>query len=189
VSTSSTRPCIAGVGSWWLYPGAQNRPEPDRREGGSTLRGDIREGLETQQNEALASLMRGDIRAIGLVDDNLARIDKARQAFPDDVKLLVLAGYAAKNAYVSAKGFVSPAKRKGYLLRARTAFEGALKIDPKDAGAVNGMGTVLFYEQRFDEAIRYHEQAISLQRGDYPAAVHDLNLVRQVKSGKVPFDP
>ena len=59
-------------------------------------------------------------------------------------------------------------------------FEAALKADPKDPGAVNGMGNVLFYERKFDEAIRYHEQAIKLTGGSYPAAENDLNLVKGV---------
>lgn len=52
---------------------------------------------------------------------------------------------------------------------------------------MNGKGNVLFYERNFDEAIRHQERAIQLAGGSYPAAEHDLNLVRRVKSGAVPF--
>jgi protein involved in polysaccharide export with SLBB domain len=52
---------------------------------------------------------------------------------------------------------------------------------------VNGKGKVRFYERKVDDANRYHEQAIELAGGSYPAAEHDLNLVRRAKSGAVPF--
>ena len=66
-------------------------------------------------------------------------------------------------------------------------FQAALKADPGDPDAMNGMGNVLFYERKFDEAIRHHEQVIQRAGGSYPAAAHDLNLVRWVKSGAVLF--
>jgi tetratricopeptide (TPR) repeat protein len=100
-----------------------------------------------------------------------------------------LAGYAAKNVYAGSKGVLPPETRKTYLSRARSSFEQALKLDPKNAGAINGMGNVLFYEGRFDDAIRYHEQALTLEGGKYDEAAHDLDLVKRVKSGAVPFDP
>ena len=50
------------------------------------------------------------------------------------------------------------------------------------------MGSVLFFEGRFDEAIKKHETAVELKDGDYPAAEHDRRLVLKVKSGEVPSD-
>ena len=84
---------------------------------------------------------------------------------------------------------LAPDKRGEYLARARSSFEQALKLDPKNAGAVNGMGNVLFYERRFDEAIRRYEEAIKLAGGNYEEAAHDLGLAKRVKAGEVAFDP
>jgi tetratricopeptide (TPR) repeat protein len=175
-----------GIGYWWL--GAVN-PVKRIDGGGSTFRSDILNDLRNKQYEALNLMSSDKPKAIRLIDDNLAAIAQALRSFPDDANLHALAGYAAKNVYASSKGVLPPETRKTYLARARTSFEHALKLDPKNAGAVNGMGNVLFYEGRFDDAIRYHEQALNLKGGKYDEAAHDLDLVKRVKSGAVPFDP
>jgi tetratricopeptide (TPR) repeat protein len=184
---------VGGIGYWgypdyWLPSDAPDKREAVQSAGGS-YRSDIVQKLEKEQNQALSLLDSDKPKAISLINENHRAIDEALKSFPNDLVLLVFAGYAAKNVYVSSKGILPPGTRKTYLASARSSFEQALKLDPKNASAVNGMGNVLFYEQRFDEAIRYHEQAISLAGGKYDHAEHDLNLVRQVKSGKIPFDP
>jgi hypothetical protein len=50
------------------------------------------------------------------------------------------------------------------------------------------MGSVLFFEGRFDEAIKEHDKAIELKDGNYPTAEDDRRLVVKVKRGEVPFD-
>jgi tetratricopeptide (TPR) repeat protein len=192
---------IGAVG-WWLWPFYESQVPPEAvekvapgpaPEAGGAYLADIRERLRVEQQEGLELLFGRPhaerARAIGLIDANLAHIDKALASFPDDVYLHSLAGYAAKNVYASSAGtdLLTSAQRKSYLDRARLHFETALGIAPDDPGAVNGMGNVLFYERQFDEAIKHHERAIELAGGSYPAAEHDLNLVMQVKSGAVQF--
>jgi Tfp pilus assembly protein PilF len=91
--------------------------------------------------------------------------------------------------YASSGGtdLLAPEQRRKYLDQARMHFEAALKVDSDDPGALNGMGNVLFYERKFDESIRYIERAITESGGSYPAAEHDLLLVKRVKSGAVAF--
>ena len=199
---------IGAAGYWWSrVTGAgpsstagmtvavqeQERPPAATVERGSSYLADVREKLRAEQAQALEMLFSNNpadrAKAIGLIDANLGHIDKALQSFPDDVYLLSLAGYAAKNVYASSSGtdLLSPEQRKKYLAQARKDFESALRADPNDPGAMNGMGNVLFYERRFDEAIQHHERAIKLAGGSYPAARHDLELVRRVKSGALPF--
>lgn len=189
---------IGVAGYWWSRPpnegAAKHKVEASIPSpvGGAYL-ADIREKLRAEQEKGLDLLFSKSpadrAKAIGLIDANLSHIDKALQSFPDDVYLHSLAGYAAKNVYASSGGtdLLGPEQRKKYLAQARMHFETALKVDPRDPSAVNGMGNVLFYERKFDEAIQYHEQAIKLAGGSYPAAEHDLNLVRLVKSGAVRF--
>jgi tetratricopeptide (TPR) repeat protein len=183
---------IAGAtGYWWLrsWEGDEDPVPLAAGRVGSTYRSDVLEKLAQEQKQALVLLDADKPRAIRLIDDNLAGIAQALKSFPDDANLYALAGYGAKNVYASSKGVLGPDKRKDYLVRARTYFEQALRLDPKNPGAVNGMGNVLFYERRFDEASQQHEKAIHLAGGTYPEAEHDLNLVRLVKSGQVDFDP
>jgi tetratricopeptide (TPR) repeat protein len=186
-----------GAGYWWLGAGGTppRGPAAAGDATGSSYRAHVRAKLHKQQDEALKLLFSPNAtdraKAIGLVDANLAAIDQALQAFPEDVYLQTLAGYAAKNVFESSRGtdFLSPEQRKKYLARARMHFVAALKLDPKDPGALNGMGNMLFYEGKYDEAIRYHEQALALTGGQYPAAKHDLDLVKRVKSGEIQFRP
>jgi hypothetical protein len=37
--------------------------------------------------------------------------------------------------------------------------------------------------------MRQHQEALNLTGGNYDAATHDLQLVKDVKSGKRPLDP
>jgi hypothetical protein len=193
---------IVAAGWWWLGPfhGQRVLPEAVEKvapgpapEAGGVYLADIRERLRVEQQEGLELLFgrtyADRARAIALIDANLTHIDKALASFPDDVYLHTLAGYAAKNVYASSGGtdLLTPEQRKRYLGRARMHFETALRIAPDDPGAVNGMGNVLFYEGKFDQAIMHHERAIELAGGSYPNAEHDLNLVMQVKSGARPF--
>lgn len=193
---------IGVTGYWWLRPPkeepvsiiAEQKVEPSTPSaGGGSYLADIRGKLHIEQKNGLDLLFSKSAadraRAIGLIDANLGHIDEALQSFPDDVKLHSLAGYASKNVYASSgvTDLLGPDQRRKYLARARMHFETALRIDPRDPGAVNGMGNVLFYERKFDEAIRHHELAIILAGGSYSSAEHDLNLVRRVKSGVVPF--
>ncbi|MFO7496519.1 MAG: TIR domain-containing protein [Desulfobacterales bacterium] len=193
---------IGVAGWWWLghFHGQRVLPEAVEKvapvptpEGGGAYLADIRERLRAEQQEGLALLFKrahaDRARAIALIDANLTHIERALASFPDDVYLHTLAGYAAKNVYASSGGtdLLSPPQRKKYLDRARMHFETALGINPNDPGAVNGLGNVLFYEGKFDEAIMHHERALKLAGGSYPAAEHDLNLVMQVKSGVLPF--
>jgi tetratricopeptide (TPR) repeat protein len=185
---------------WWRSAGeeaasgvAERRVEPSAPSTGGAYLADVRQKLSAEQEQGLNLLFSDNpadrTKAIGLIDANLEHIDKALQSFPGDAYLHSLAGYAAKNVYASSSGtqLLTPNQRKKYLAQARMHFESALKANPRDPGAVNGMGNVLFYERKFDDAIRHHEQAIKLAGGSYPAAEHDLNLVKAVKSGAVAF--
>ena len=180
-----------GVGYWWLSPqdGDADRISLTNTGSGSTFRSDLFEKLAREQQEALRLLDTDKPKAIRLIDDNLSGIAEALKSFPEDANLYSLAGYGAKNVYASSKGILLPDKRKEYLVKARMNFERALRLDPKNPGAVNGMGNVLFYERRFDEASEHYEKAIQLAGGKYPEAEHDLNLVKLIKSGQVEFDP
>ena len=58
-------------------------------------------------------------------------------------------------------------------------FQQALNLSPNDAGAVNGMGNVRFYQGNFDAALAMHRRALELEPG-YSAAKNDP------KSGSYP---
>jgi tetratricopeptide (TPR) repeat protein len=187
-----------GAGYWWLgfSDGTGNSvAQPERRASatsGKDIRGKFYKDLEEAFNLLNSSNPADKAKAIGVVDVNVERINIALESFPDDAYLHALAGYAAKNVFESSRenNLLSAEQRQKYLAQARKHFEAALKIDPGDASALNGMGNVSFYEGKFDTAIRYHELAIKEagSRG-YPNAEQDLSLVKRVKSGAVAFRP
>jgi tetratricopeptide (TPR) repeat protein len=116
-----------------------------------------------------------------LTEKNLKAVDEALKSYPGDADFYALMGYTLKDMYQSSKDLLSADQREAYLSRAEASFAHSLNLDPKNASAHNGMGNVLFFQGRYDEAIREHESAIKLAGGQYPEAEHDLKLVIAVK--------
>jgi tetratricopeptide (TPR) repeat protein len=139
------------------------------------------EVLRDRQIEALKLQLTGQEKeALALSKRNLTDVDEALRKDPDSVILHVLKGYTLKDIYQTNKNFLSEKERRAYLDDARTSFERVLQLDPQNAGAHNGMGNVLFFEGKCDEAIKEHDRAIELMNGNYPAAEHDKRLVEAV---------
>jgi tetratricopeptide (TPR) repeat protein len=145
--------------------------------------------LISTQEKAISLIEAGKLDSARVLSNrNLNAIDAALKKYPNDPKLLTVLGYTAKDIYQTSKGKLPPAQRKAILARANVSFSEALKLVPKDPGANNGLGNVLFFEGLFDEAIKQHKLAIKLAGGHYDAAENDLRLVEMVKSGKLPLD-
>jgi len=172
------------VGRW---QNRQTPPEPLPKT--SNYRDEIFNYLASVQAKAVEMLLAGKADAArALTNKNLEAVDTALKSFPNDADFHALMGYTLKDIYQSSKGLLSLGQRKAYLIRARSSFETALKLDPKNASAHNGMGNVLFFEGRFEEALKEHDIALQLMGGNYPAAEQDRRLVIAVKTGQIPFD-
>jgi hypothetical protein len=173
-------------GMYWLTLSGDDRPTEIRK----MLRphDELVQRLSEAQQKAVELLEQGRRdQAAALIERNIRAIDLALQTFPESVPLQTLRGYILKDKYVSTKG--APAQqRREYLDQARESFTQALRLDPDNASAHNGMGNVFFFLGQFDAAIEQHELALRLTRGNYPAAEHDKRLVEQVREGTVPFD-
>jgi hypothetical protein len=125
-----------------------------------------------------------------------ASLDSALQGVKDlaplDREVLALAGYQCKNNYIikhwaSIRQWSFP--KDELLDRGERYFFETLCINPKDANAVNGLGSILFYELELDAAEFFQKRAIELIRstgGKYEAAEHDLEMIltlRRMQSG------
>jgi len=164
----------------------KNEPNPDT----SDYKKDLVDYFNAVQRKAISMMEAGKYDAArALSAKNFAAIDNAMKHFPDDPAFLTVLGYTAKDIYQTSKGKVPPAQRKAMLARAHVAFSDALKADPKDPGAHNGLGNALFFEGLFDDAIEEHKLAIKLNKGSYSSAEHDLEIVEKVKRGDLPFQP
>jgi len=161
------------------------KPKPQQLE----YYNELKKFLSHIQYKAVEMLSRGKTAsARTLINKNFQAINEALKSFPDDADFHALKGYTLKDIYQSSKNLLSASKRQEYLSQARKSFEHALKIDPNNASIHNGMGNVLFFEGKFDEAIKEHETALELTGGNYPAAEHDRQIVTRVKNGEIPFD-
>lgn len=178
---------LAGAGLVWQNILQKTDGKKVTSEEKSEFRRDILKRLSTAQYEAVSELGTDKSKAVGLIDKNLADIDKAMKSFPNDPDFLALKGYTAKDVYQSSKDLLLRKKRLEYLSLARQSFEQALELDPDNPSAHNGMGNVLFFEGDFDGALQQHKKALRLANGEYPAARHDMQLVEKVKNGEIPF--
>lgn len=163
-------------------PNPPNPKQPDYRDR-------IFRHLASVQAKAVAMLEKGKrYAARDIVHKNLKEVDNALKEFPKDADFQALMGYTLKDMYQSSKNLLSNKHRQAYLHRALESFNKALKLDPNNASAHNGMGNVLFFQGHFDKAIEEHKKAIELTNGNYDAAKHDMDLVKRVKNGEIPFD-
>lgn len=180
---------VLAFGADWVgrWQNRQTPPVPVPQ--AASYRDDVFRYLASVQAKAVSMLESGKTSAaIALTEKNLRAVDQALKTFPHDADFHALMGYTLKNIFQSSKNLLPPEQRRAYLSRARNSFEYALQLDPGNASAHNGMGNVLFFEGRFDEAIKEHDKAIELTNGHYPPAEHDKRLVIAVKNGEIPFD-
>jgi hypothetical protein len=116
-----------------------------------------------------------------------ARMEEALRAWPLEPMIVNLAGYHLKNAYMVRHWDAIQAGRAPddpLLAQAEQRFFDTLAIDPTDPSALNGLGSILMYRRDLEAAeffiLAAIAQADRLQM-DYPAARHDLALVRRFK--------
>jgi prepilin-type processing-associated H-X9-DG protein len=173
------------VGRWRNRQPPMPKPIPQE----SNYRDDLFKFYASVQAKALEMLKSGKPNAaLALAEKNLSAVDEALKEFPDDADFHSLRGYILKDMYQSSKNLLSTPQRQAYLDSARASFEYALKLDPDNAGAHNGMGNVLFFDGHFDEAIKEHNVALGLSDGYKTTIEHDKRIVEKVKNGEIPFD-
>ena len=134
-----------------------------------------------------------DKRQIGKAAALQARLDdqmdEALRAWPLESMVVNLAGYHLKNAYTLKYWDAIQAGRAPddpLLAQAERRFFETLAIDPTDPSALNGLGNILMYRRDLEAAEFFILAAIAQadrQNIDYPAAQHDLALVRRFMRG------
>jgi hypothetical protein len=114
-------------------------------------------------------------------------LKSAQELAPYDPMILNLAGYQCKNDYMFAH---QPEIRAGrppkdpLLIKGERYFFDALCVDPSDASAVNGLGSILMFELELDAAEFFVHRAIDIRKRTgqkYEAAEHDLDLILYFK--------
>ena len=158
-------------------------------------------GSETPQlREAIRQLAEGQLAVTDRIGRNdLAGAKKyqavagremraAEKRWRLEAMILNLAGYHRKNAYMLKHWpaiMAGRPPRDPLLDLAERYFYESLFVDPNDYSALNGLGSILFYERALDAAEFFIRRALLLAkraRVNYPAAKHDLQLVLKFKA-------
>ena len=147
--------------------------------------------LGRAQYDVLAQLDHGDLAGAKAGQAALdPQMKAAEKTWRFQARILNLAGYHRKNAYIlrhwaEIQAYRQP--RDPLLLRAERCFFESLFADPLDYEALNGLGSILYFEREFDAAEFFIRRALALAKRagvDYPAAQSDLDLVLRARRGK-----
>jgi tetratricopeptide (TPR) repeat protein len=152
-------------------------------------------GAQTPElNETIRLLAEGQQIVTSSIGSDDQRAKKAQAALNPAMKaaeakwrleamILNLAGYHHKNAYMLkhwAAILASQPPKDPLLDRAERNFYKSLFADPFDYSALNGLGSILFYERDLDAAEFFIRRALALAKKagkHYSAAEHDLAMV------------
>jgi hypothetical protein len=110
------------------------------------------------------------------------QVTSALKRFPLESKVLNVAGYHNKNAYMLKHWDAIQAGRAPpdrLLQKAERYFFAALQADPTDPSALNGLGSILMFERELDAAAFFQRCALKSAKRlgfDYPEARQDLQL-------------
>jgi hypothetical protein len=110
-------------------------------------------------------------------------ITEKMEETPNDLMLANLKGYLHKNLALIYQG--TNGKTAEELDSAEDAFKMVLAGDPKDPGALNGMGSVLIIRGELDQAEEYTRKALDIVP-DYAAAQDGLKLIEDSRVAHPP---
>jgi hypothetical protein len=173
-------------------PAGANKLPPVIRNPSPEL-GEIITSINRGQMKELELIGKGEFRRAAeihnLVDEGLQIAEKQWRLDP---MIINLHGYHCKNAYMLNHWDAIRAGRPPkdpVLAEGESYFFQALYVNPKDLSAINGLGSILFYELELDAAEFFIRKAIDLakqQKMSYTAAKHDLDMVLQYKKMNCP---
>ena len=137
--------------------------------------------------EAVAKDFAAAAKANASVGSALKSVRKMAPLHPE---ALNLSGYQCKNDYMFKHWDAIQAGRApgdALLGRGERFFFETLCVNPSDASAINGLGSILFFERELDAAEFFQRRAVALARrtgGNYEAAKHDLEQTLRFKRQK-----
>lgn len=123
-----------------------------------------------QQSRAMHDL---HAREYNATLEKLAEAQAATSRIQPADEALVMQGYIAKTRAQVAQRRHNPGDVQRYLQEAARLFQQASEMNPRNAGAFNGLGNVAYMLGDLDTAITAMERATELHPG-YAAAHHDL---------------
>ncbi len=132
--------------------------------------------LQLYQTQAMHFLQKGNY------EDAEARLKKAEhlfEYFPEgiDGRTVALIGYVYKSlGQVYSSSDIDRARQ--YWSQAEKVFKSALALNEHDASALNGLGNIYYFQNRYQEAFALHKDALS-RAPNYTAAANDAALTSE----------
>lgn len=146
------------------------------------------DAIARAQQQELAALDAQNLRESRKIHATVdKRVAAALKRFPLESKVLNVAGYHQKNAYMLKHWDAIQAGRAPpdrLLQKAERYFFAALQADPTDPSALNGVGSILLFERELDAAAFFQRCALKSAKrlgSDYPEARQDLQLTLRFK--------
>jgi len=117
------------------------------------------------------------------LDRSEKELNRALAAMPNDLMVLNLKGYHHKNVAISYRQADLAEKVDGEIAKAEKTFLQVMQLEPKDASALNGLGSVAIMRNQLDRAEGFIRQALEVEP-DYPAAQYDLKLIDRIRKAE-----
>jgi hypothetical protein len=135
---------------------------------------------------AVLEAVKRDRKRAEVANQSVAKaLQHLRNIAPEDPIVVNLTAYQYKNTYMLKywpQIQAGRAPKDRLLVRAERNFFDVLRSNPSDESAINGLGTVLFYERELEAAAFFQRRAAALakrQGMDYEAARSDLKQTLQ----------
>jgi hypothetical protein len=134
------------------------------------------------QAEAIAALASGNLlEANNLLEQSESLIDEALDRWPEDLEFMNLRAYHYKNMAMSLLRLEMDSEMEDYLVEAERWFRLVHSVDPENAAAWNGLGSVYLLRCEIDEGEAFIKKALELNP-NYAAAERDLEKVPQFRN-------
>lgn len=135
----------------------------------------VHQELYKMQNDFFEHFPRDLEQSQVTISKTLEIVDGLLPLFPNDLYLQNVRAYTFKNYAMVMERVNRQTEFKRALDESARMFEAIREQDPRDAGAWNGLGSVLLLRRDPQTALRYIERALEINP-NYKEALHDKNI-------------
>ncbi len=161
-----------------------NNPSVESIESWMDQREPIIREVASAQSKYMDALQGNDLTTAEVaLAQSEAELEKALNKLPDDLMVLNLKGYHHKNLAINYSQAKQDDKVPAELAKAEQTFQQIIKLNPKDASALNGLGSVAIMRNDLDQAETYINRALEIEP-NYPEAQHDLKLIERIRKSE-----
>lgn len=135
--------------------------------------------LYQRQREFHTMISSNPLEAGKINHEALEFAEKIQPLFPKDTQLKMMHGYLLKDRAIVMQRMKKDDEFSKSLGQAKEKFEAVLEESPYDASALNGMGSIYYYENNLNKALEYINKALAIDP-NFEAAKHDRRVIEQM---------